>query len=278
MGTVLTGSFPLQQQQQANIMQALIVLSVLGCSFAAPFLQDTPEVVAEKARFNQLWQAQAAAAAAAPDPVQSAAAYVPTHNVHHAQPAHHHVQPAHVPTHTAQHTTSWDSLFPSSTNTHTHHHQQPAVRMNALPAPVAKWTGPVAATVPAGVDGKITQVPETAEVAAARNAFIASYNAALSRAPQPSQTSQHTQSSRHHFKPAPAPRPAPRPAPATTSWSHPAPAQTRWSNPAPAHAPAPAQAHRSFAQAVEVADIGAAHAAFTQAYANAVSANIGQRF
>merc|ERR1712212_1198692 len=110
MGTVLTGA--LSDHTKADIMHALILLSVVGCSVAAPFLQDTPEVVAEKARFNQLWQAQAAAAAAAPDPVQSAAAYVPTHNVHHAQPAHHHVQPAHhhvqpahhaPPTHTAQH-------------------------------------------------------------------------------------------------------------------------------------------------------------------------------
>ncbi|XP_037798138.1 cuticle protein CP1499-like [Penaeus monodon] len=42
-----------------------------------------------------------------------------------------------------------------------------------------KWTGPVAATVPAGVDGTLTQVSDTYEVAAARNAFFQAYNAQL---------------------------------------------------------------------------------------------------
>ncbi|XP_037798456.1 uncharacterized protein LOC119593570 [Penaeus monodon] len=42
-----------------------------------------------------------------------------------------------------------------------------------------KWTGPVAATVPAGVDGTITPVSDTYEVAAARNAFFQAYNAQL---------------------------------------------------------------------------------------------------
>ncbi|XP_063598340.1 cuticle protein CP1499-like [Penaeus indicus] len=42
-----------------------------------------------------------------------------------------------------------------------------------------KWTGPVAATVPAGVDGTITPVSDTYEVTAARNAFFKAYNAQL---------------------------------------------------------------------------------------------------
>ncbi|ROT82493.1 cuticle protein BD2 [Penaeus vannamei] len=42
-----------------------------------------------------------------------------------------------------------------------------------------KWTGPVAATVPAGVDGTITPVSDTYEVSAARNAFFKAYNAQL---------------------------------------------------------------------------------------------------
>ncbi|XP_042857883.1 cuticle protein CP1499-like [Penaeus japonicus] len=42
-----------------------------------------------------------------------------------------------------------------------------------------KWTGPVAATVPAGVDGTITPVSDTYEVSAARNAFFNAYNAQL---------------------------------------------------------------------------------------------------
>ncbi|XP_042867840.1 translation initiation factor IF-2-like [Penaeus japonicus] len=45
-------------------------------------------------------------------------------------------------------------------------------------APVQyQWTGPVAATIPAGVDGTITPVADTQEVAAARNAFLNAYNA-----------------------------------------------------------------------------------------------------
>ncbi|KAK4317849.1 hypothetical protein Pmani_011088 [Petrolisthes manimaculis] len=39
-----------------------------------------------------------------------------------------------------------------------------------------RWTGPVAATVPAGVGGKIVQVPDTYEVSAARNQFFRAYN------------------------------------------------------------------------------------------------------
>ncbi|KAK4317851.1 hypothetical protein Pmani_011090 [Petrolisthes manimaculis] len=42
-----------------------------------------------------------------------------------------------------------------------------------------RYTGPVAATVPAGVDGQIVQVPDTHEVMAARNKFFATYNEQL---------------------------------------------------------------------------------------------------
>merc|ERR1711942_439959 len=41
-----------------------------------------------------------------------------------------------------------------------------------------KWTGPVAATVPAGVQG-LNQVPDTADVQAATRSFLAAYNAQL---------------------------------------------------------------------------------------------------
>ncbi|XP_071551560.1 cuticle protein CP1876-like [Panulirus ornatus] len=48
-------------------------------------------------------------------------------------------------------------------------------------APVQpKWTGPVAATVPAGVNGKVIPVSDTQEVAAARNAFFKVYKDQLS--------------------------------------------------------------------------------------------------
>lgn len=41
----------------------------------------------------------------------------------------------------------------------------------------AKWTGPLAATVPAGVDGTITPVADTLEVAVARKIFLDAYQA-----------------------------------------------------------------------------------------------------
>ena len=42
-----------------------------------------------------------------------------------------------------------------------------------------KWTGPVAATVPAGLPGSVSQVGPTADVAAATNAFYQAYSAAV---------------------------------------------------------------------------------------------------
>ncbi|KAK4317850.1 hypothetical protein Pmani_011089 [Petrolisthes manimaculis] len=44
-----------------------------------------------------------------------------------------------------------------------------------------RWSGPVAATVPAGVGGQIVQVPDTYEVKAARNAFFDAYNDQLDK-------------------------------------------------------------------------------------------------
>ncbi|XP_042867842.1 cuticle protein CP1499-like, partial [Penaeus japonicus] len=56
-----------------------------------------------------------------------------------------------------------------------YHHAAPQQTFYAPVQP--KWTGPVAATVPAGVDGTITPVSDTQEVSAARNAFLNAYNA-----------------------------------------------------------------------------------------------------
>ncbi|XP_027207482.2 cuticle protein CP1499 [Penaeus vannamei] len=100
-------------------MRVLVVLAVLGVCSAAPFIGDTPEVQAEKARFFQAFRA--AQAAAAP--------------------------------------------------------QQAVVYHQAAPVVQTKWMGPVAATIPAGVDGTVTPVGDTAEVAAARNAFLNAYRA-----------------------------------------------------------------------------------------------------
>jgi len=166
-------------------MQSLVILSVLGCAVAVPFLQDTPEVVAERARFMQLYNAQAAAAAAAPDIHTHAHA----HNIHH-QPTHtvHHVQPTH----------------------HTFHHVAPVTQH------VARWTGPVAATVPAGLPGSASVVAETADVVAARAAFLQAFKAqvaatsghqsTITHAPAavhtPAHVVHHAQPRHHHVHPA----------------------------------------------------------------------------
>ncbi|ROT67711.1 calcified cuticle protein CP19.0 isoform A [Penaeus vannamei] len=107
-----------------------VFLAVLGVCSAGPFTGYTPEVQAERARFFQSFSA--AQAAAAPQQAYYHHAAAPQQALyHHAAP----VQP--------------------------------------------KWTGPVAATVPAGVDGTITPVSDTHEVAAARNAFNSAYQAQL---------------------------------------------------------------------------------------------------
>ena len=66
-----------------------VILALLGCACASPFLQFTPEVVAERARFQQLYNEAAALAAAAPDPVNSATHYqqAPVTSHHQQAPA-----------------------------------------------------------------------------------------------------------------------------------------------------------------------------------------------
>merc|ERR1712212_240549 len=162
------------------IMQSLVLLSVLGCACAVPFLRDTPEVVAEKARFQQLWNAQAAAAAAAPDdPVAHVVAAAPAHTFH-SVPTHHSTF-HHTPTHVAA----------------------PVHHVNAIPAATLKWTGPVAATVGAGVNGQIVPVSDTADVQAATAKFNAAYANALRATGNAVVVSHNTQPI--HFAPAPAP-------------------------------------------------------------------------
>jgi hypothetical protein len=122
---------------------------------------------------------------------------------------------------------------------------------NAIPDAPQKWNGPFAATVPAGVDGQITPVSDTADVAAARNAFFQSYNAALG-ATQPAAAPRHT------FAAAPQPT------------------QPRWNGPVAATIPAGLPG--AGFQVPQTADVAAATAAFQQAYQNAVAATTGRRF
>ncbi|XP_071551811.1 cuticle protein CP1499-like [Panulirus ornatus] len=51
-----------------------------------------------------------------------------------------------------------------------------------------KWTGPVAATIPAGLPGSASQVADTPEVAAAKHAFFSTYQQQAAAAAPPSST------------------------------------------------------------------------------------------
>merc|ERR1712212_307840 len=186
------------------IMQSLVLLSVLGCACAVPFLRDTPEVVAEKARFQQLWNAQAAAAAAAPDdPVAHVVAAAPAHTFH-SVPTHHSTF-HHTPTHvaapvgagvngqivpvsdtadvqaaTAKFNAAYANALRATGNAVVVSHNTQPIHFAPAPAPVvqARWTGPVAATVPAGIHGS-GPVMDTTDVAAATAAFQQAYAAAV---------------------------------------------------------------------------------------------------
>ncbi|XP_042229444.1 cuticle protein CP1876-like [Homarus americanus] len=133
-------------------MRTLVVLAVVGVCSAFPFIPDNPDVAAEKARFFQAFKAaEAAALPRFPSPHQS-------HDTGHYTPTRYGTSHYNPPQ-------------------YTHTPAQP------------KWTGPVAATVPAGVDGTLTPVSDTRDVAAARNTFFNTYRsqvaATLGAAPRP---------------------------------------------------------------------------------------------
>ena len=198
---------------------------------AAPHVMDTPEVIAEKNRHFQLYNAAAKAAAAAPDPQQAHyRPHVTAHHVpvHHVQPAVHHVQPA-------------------------VHHVQPT--WNAAPQ---RWTGPMAATVPAGLPGSGPVVPQTADVSAARNAFFQAYKAQLAA------TGAQTPVVAHHV-------------PAVHHTGHHVPQavtyQQKWTGPMAATVPAGLPG--AGAVVAQTADVAAATQAFHAAYQQAVARTLG---
>ncbi|XP_069999505.1 cuticle protein CP1499-like [Penaeus vannamei] len=149
-------------------MRVLVLLAVLGVCSAVPFIQDTPEVQAEKARFFQSFRAAQVAA-------------TPQQAIHRPPPSAHRPSPAAQP----------------------------------------QWYGPVAATVPAGVDGTITPVGDTHEVAAARTAFLNAYNAQV-------------RATAGAAPAVPSFAPAYSPAPAVPA----APVQPKWTGPVAATVPA----------------------------------------
>merc|ERR1711942_124259 len=126
-----------------------------------------------------------------------------------------------------------------------------------------KWTGPVAATVPAGVQG-LNQVPDTADVQAATRSFLAAYNAQLAAT-----RSAAPVVAVHHQAPANVWAPA---APVQT-WSPAAPVQPRWTG--PMAATVPAGVHGAPAQVAQTADVAAATQGHCAAHQHALRATQG---
>merc|ERR1719209_736402 len=117
-----------------------------------------------------------------------------------------------------------------------------------------RWTGPVAATVPAGVTG-LNQVPDTADVQAATRSFLAAYQAQLAATG------------------AAAPVQAWAPAAPVQTWAPAAPVQTRWTG--PMAATVPAGVHCSPMQVAQTADVAAATQAHFAAHQHALRATMG---
>ncbi|XP_037796964.1 cuticle protein CP1499-like [Penaeus monodon] len=256
-------------------MKSLVLLAVLGVCSAAPFIGDTPEVQAEKARFFQAFRAAQAAAA----PQQAFQTVVPvqakwTGPVAATIPAG--VDGTITPVGDTAEVAAARNAFLNAYNAQVRATvgsvavvQAPA--FNAVPVPQqtfqqtfhqaapvqAKWTGPVAATIPAGVDGTVTPVGDTAEVAAARNAFLNAYRAQVAatvgtapvvntfRQAVPQQVFQQT------FQQA-------------------APVQARWTGPVAATVPAGLPG--SAPQVADTAEVAAAKQAFFSTYQRQVAA------
>ena len=174
-----------------------VIFAVLGACAAMPFLQDTPEVVAEKQRFFQLYNAAAAAAAAAPDvntnepqqavfrssPVQTTQTIVgwqgpPAATVPAGLPGSGNVENTlEVQSAIAEFQRAYNAAVVATTGVQPAVHSAPVVRA-AAPIVAPRWNGPFAATVPAGLPGS-ANVADTPEVAAAKASFNAAFQQQL---------------------------------------------------------------------------------------------------
>lgn len=141
-------------------------MTVLGACAAYPFVQDAPDVAAEKARFFKVFDA--INAAAMPKPGQQVtppkwygplASSVPA-SLPGASP---------IVANTADVSKAREAFF------NTYKQQLAAVGGAPRVEVVQQWTGPLAATVPAGLPGSSPIVANTADVVAARQAFFDSY-------------------------------------------------------------------------------------------------------
>merc|ERR1712183_513697 len=127
-----------------------------------------------------------------------------------------------------------------------------------------KWTGPVAATVPAGVHG-LNQVADTADAQAATRSFLAAYNAQLAatRSAAPVVAVPHQAAPVHQQWAAPVHQ----------AWAPSAPVQPRWTG--PVAATIPAGVHGAPAQVAQTADVAAATQAHFAAHQHALRATMG---
>ncbi|XP_045618909.2 cuticle protein CP1499-like [Procambarus clarkii] len=187
-------------------MISLVVLAVLGVASAVPSIGDTPEVAAEKARFFASYRA--AQAAAKPQ---------------------------------------YNTIPQQAYNTGHYNHGQYNQGQYHHGSYQPKWTGPVAATVPAGVDGRITPVSDTQEVAAARNAFFNTYQAQVA-ATLGAGISPHHQASPSHTPSY------------TPSYTH----QPKWTGPLAATVPAGLPGSTN--QVADTPEVAAAKQAFFNTY------------
>merc|ERR1712215_64468 len=115
-----------------------------------------------------------------------------------------------------------------------------------------KWTGPLAATVPAGVQG-VNQVPDTADVQAATRSFLAAYQAQLAA------TASRAPAVAVHHAAAPV-----------QTWAPAAPVQPRWTG--PMAATIPAGVHGAPVQVAQSADVALATQAHFAAHQHALRA------
>ena len=205
-------------------------------------MADTPEVQAEKQRFYQLYKSAADAAAAAPDV-----------NVF---PQHQTVSGHHQPSR------QFDHRFASQ---------------NAIPVSHQKWTGPLAADVPAGLPGSEPNVRNTPEVEAA----IAQFNRAFSDAVVATRPKTTSHNQFNQFAPRAQPnhfnsfsnthspnhfQAVPRSQPQVA-------AQPRWTGPLAATVPAGLPG--SVSQVQDTPEVQAAKAQFSQAFHHQLSNVVG---
>ncbi|XP_042229436.1 uncharacterized protein LOC121871278 [Homarus americanus] len=197
-------------------MKNLVILAVVGVCSAVPFL-GASQAAAEKVRFSQTFRAAQPQHNVLPhqaynpshhqfhnsapqqifnpsqqtynpsqvhihNPIQQQAFNFPQHQIHNVAPQQSHISPQQQVYSSPQHQTN----------------SSPAV----LDQP--KWKGPFASTVPAGVDGTVTPVSDTNEVAAAKKAFFRAFEAELAATggsqvyQEPFSASQSTTSTTHH--------------------------------------------------------------------------------